>query len=361
MAARASIDRVPFGRLHRGGEVERFVLRNRRGMEAQILSYGGIVMRLTAPDRHRRYADVALGHRSLAAYLADDHYLGGIIGRHANRIACASFQIDGVTCHLDRNNGRHSLHGGALGFDRVLWKATDVAVNSSGVQLRLEYLSPDGEQGYPGALSVAAVYTLADDDSLRLECTATTDRPTVVNLTQHSYFNLSDGSHGSHGSDVLGHVLQIHAQRFTPTDDQQIPTGELRAVAGTAFDFRQPTAIGACIGAADEQLRIANGYDHNWVIDKPPGTLAVVASVYEPLSGRRLQILSNQPGLQFYSGNSLDGRLSRPDSRSFGFRSGLCLEPQHFPDSPNRPEFPSVVLRPGAVYENTIIHRLTAE
>jgi len=355
MAASASVDREPFGRLQAGGEVERFVLRNRLGMEAQILSYGGRVMRLTAPDRRGRYADVALGHGTLADYLADDHYLGGIIGRYANRIAGARFEIDGVTCHLDRNSGQHSLHGGALGFDRVLWNATAAGVNASGAQLRLEYTSSDGEQGYPGALSVAAIYTLTDDDSLRFDCTATTDRPTVVNLTQHSYFNLNGGS------DVLGHVLQIHANRFTPTDEQQLPTGELRAVDGTPFDFRQPTAIGARIGAADEQIRIANGYDHNWVIDKPPQALAVVASLYEPVSGRRLEVLSNQPGLQFYSGNSLDGTLRRPDGWSFGFRSGLCLEPQHFPDSPNRPEFPSVVLRPGAVYQNTIIQRFTAE
>jgi aldose 1-epimerase len=355
MASHASVVRESFGRLQGGGVVERFVLRNRLGMEAQILTYGATVMRLTAPDRRGQYADVVLGLPTLAEYLRNDHYIGGIIGRHANRIAGARFQIDGLTCHLDRNAGQHSLHGGALGFDKVLWTATDAAVNSAGAQLRLEYVSRDGEQGYPGTLSVDATYTLADDDSLRLECTATTDRPTVVNLTQHSYFNLNGGS------DVLGHVLQIHAQRYTPTDEQQIPTGELRAVAGSPFDFRQPMTIGAQIGATDEQLRIANGYDHNWVADKSPDDLAVVASLYEPISGRRLQVLSDQPGLQFYSGNSLNGKLSRPDGRWYGFRSGLCLEPQHFPDSPNRPEFPSVVLRPGAVYECTIIHRFTAE
>jgi len=355
MAAHASVVREPFGRLQGGGEVQRFVLRNRPGMEAQILTYGGTVMRLTAPDRRGRYADVTLGYPTLADYLADDQYFGGIIGRHANRIAGARFEIDGLVHHLGRNCGQHSLHGGAAGFDKVLWNATDAAVNPSGAQLRLEYVSPDGEQGYPGTLSVGATYTLTDDDSLRLHCTATTDRPTVVNLTQHSYFNL-DG-----GSDVLGHVLQIHAQRFTPTDEQQIPTGELRAVAGTPFDFRQPMAIGARIGAADEQLRVANGYDHNWVIDKSPDDLAVMASLYEPICGRRLQVLSNQPGLQFYSGNSLDGRRRRPDGRAHGYRSGLCLEPQHFPDSPNRPAFPSVVLRPGSVYDHTIIHRFTAD
>lgn len=355
MVACASIVRESFGRLQAGGEVERFVLRNRPGMEAQILSYGGTVMRLTAPDRLGRYANVTLGHRRLADYLADEHYFGGIIGRCANRIAGARFEIDGVAFHVARNCGQHSLHGGLAGFDKVLWKATDATVNSSGAQLRLEYLSHDCEQGYPGTLRVDAIYTLADDNSLRLDCTATTDRPTVVNLTQHSYFNLNGAS------DVLGHVLQIPAQRFTPTDGEQIPTGELRAVEGTAFDFRQPTAIGAQICAADEQLRVAHGYDHNWVIDKPPNDLAVVASLYEPTSGRRLQVLSNQPGLQFYSGNSLDGGRGLPDGRSHGFRSGLCLEPQHFPDSPNRPGFPSVVLRPGAVYANTIIHRFTAE
>jgi aldose 1-epimerase len=355
MTVHASVVREPFGRLQGGGEVERFVLRNRLGMEAHILTYGATVMRLTAPDRRGRYADVALGHRTLSEYVANDQYFGGIIGRHANRIAGARFEIDGLNYPVDRNCGQHALHGGAVGFDKVLWKAAEAAVTASGAQLRLEYVSRNGEQGYPGTLSVAATYTLAEDNSLQLECSATTDRPTVVNLTQHSYFNLGGCS------DVLGHVLQIHAQRFTPTDEQQIPTGELRAVAGSAFDFRRPTAIGARIGAADEQIRIAHGYDHNWVIDKPPDDVAVAASLYEPISGRRLQVLSNQPGLQFYSGNSLDGRFTGPDGQSYGCRTGLCLEPQHFPDSPNRPEFPSVLLRPGAVYKNTIIHRFTAE
>jgi aldose 1-epimerase len=241
------------------------------------------------------------------------------------------------------------------GFDKLVWSVADAGMTTEGPRLRLDYVSRDGEEGYPGALTVCAIYTLGDDDSLRLDCTATTDKPTVVNLTQHSYFNLNGAS------DVLGHVLQIPAQRFTVTDDSQIPTGELRAVARGPFDFRQPMTIGARIGADDEQLRIANGYDHNWVLDKPPGELGLVASVLEPASGRRLEVLSTAPGLQFYSGNSLDGSITGKGGRPYGFRSGFCLEPQGFPDAPNQPRFPSVLLTPGEVYRTTIIHRFSTQ
>jgi aldose 1-epimerase len=348
------IDRMRFGDLPDGAPVESFSLRNRRGMEVDISSYGGVVTRLTAPDAEGRYADVVLGYGTLAEYLADSQYFGCLIGRHANRIRQGRLDVDGVQHQLTRNNGRHSLHGGVRGFDKVLWRATDATVTSDGPRLRLEYVSRDGEEGYPGTLSVCALYSLNEDDSLRLDCTATTDQRTVVNLTQHSYFNLNGAR------DVLGHVLQIPAQRFTVTDGAQIPTGELRSVAGGPFDFRQPRPIGECIGADDEQLRVGHGYDHNWVIDKPPGELGLMASVLEPVSGRRLDVLSTAPGLQFYSGNSLDGSLTGKDGRSYGFRSGLCLEPQGFPDSPNQPDFPSVWLNPGDTYRTTIIHRFKA-
>jgi len=345
------IRREPFGALPGGARAESFALRNRRGMEADILTYGGIVTRLTAPDDKGRYGDVVLGHRTVAEYLANNQYFGCLIGRHANRIRHGRLTVDGVQHQLAINDGLHSLHGGIRGFDKVLWSVSDAAVTSEGPTLRLAYVSRDGEEGYPGTLSVSAAYTLMEDDSLRLDLTATTDKPTVVNLTQHSYFNLGGGS------DVLGHMLQIPAQRFTVTDDTQIPTGELRSVADGPFDFRQPKRIGEGIGADDAQLRIGNGYDHNWVIDKPRGELGLVASVFEPLSGRRLDVLSTAPGLQFYSGNSLDGSLTGKHGRSYGFRSGLCLEPQGFPDAPNRPEFPSVRLTPGEVYRTTIIQR----
>jgi len=349
------IHREVFGELRGGGEVARFTLSNRRGMEVDILTYGGIVTRLTAPDAQGRYADVVLGHRTLAEYLANSQYFGCLVGRTANRIRNGRFLLDGVQYSLGINNGAHSLHGGVRGFDKVLWSAAAADVTSAGPMLWLEHVSRDGEEGYPGKLSVSAVFTLAEDDSLRLDFTATTDAPTVVNLTQHSYFNLNGAA------DVLGHVLQIPAQRFTVTDRSQIPTGELRSVSGGPFDFRLPTAIGERIGAADDQLRIGNGYDHNWVIDKPSGALGNVASVLEPVSGRRLDVLSTAPGLQFYSGNSLDGSLRGKDGRSYGFRSGLCLEPQGFPDAPNQHAFPRVCLRPGEVYRSTIIHRFTAQ
>jgi aldose 1-epimerase len=351
----SGLDREPFGTLPGGVRVERFSLRNRRGMEVDVLTYGGIVTRMTAPDREGRYADVVLGHRTLAEYLANSQYFGCLIGRYANRIRNGRFTIAGVEHTLGIKNGVHSLHGGVRGFDKVLWSVDAAEVTSEGPMLRLEYVSRDGEEGYPGTLSVSAIYTLTEDDSLRLDFSATTDQLTVVNLTQHSYFNLS----GSR--DVLGHVLQIPAQRFTVTDHTQIPTGELRPVVGGPFDFRQPTAIGARIDVADEQLRIAGGYDHNWVIDKPLGELGLMASVFEPVSGRRLDVLSTAPGLQFYSGNSLDGSLRGKDGRTYAVRSGLCLEPQGFPDAPNRPDFPSACLRPGEIYRSTIIHRFTTQ
>jgi aldose 1-epimerase len=348
-----AITRERFGHLLDGALVEIFSLRNRRGMEVDILSYGGIVTRLTAPDAQGRYADVVLGHRSLAEYLGNRQYFGCLIGRHANRIRHGHLDVDGVPHQLAKNDGLHSLHGGVRGFDKVLWSATETTVTSDGPRLKLDHVSRDGEQGYPGTLTVSAIYMLGEDDSLRLDCTAITDSRTVVNLTQHSYFNLNGSP------DVLGHVLQIPAQRFTVTDGAQIPTGELRSVAGGPFDFRQPRPIGKCIGAEDEQLRVGHGYDHNWVIDKPPGELGLMASLVEPVSGRRLDVLSTAPGLQFYSGNSLDGSLTGKDGRSYAFRSGLCLEPQGFPDAPNQPDFPSVWLCPGDTYRTTIIHRFT--
>ncbi len=347
------IGREPFGKLPGGSPVERFSLRNRRGMEVDILTYGGIVTRMTAPDTEGRYADVVLGHRKLAEYLVNSQYFGCLIGRTANRIRNGRFLANGVEHTLGVNNGVHSLHGGIRGFDKVLWSVAEADVTSAGPTLRLEYVSRDGEEGYPGTLSVSAAYTLDDENGLRLDFTATTDRLTVVNLTQHSYFNLNGTR------DVHGHVLQIPAQRFTVTDDAQIPTGELRAVAGGPFDFRLPVAIGERIGADDEQLHIGNGYDHHWAIDKSPDELGLVASVFEPVSGRRLEVLSTAPGVQFYSGNSLDGSLTGKDGRSYGFRAGLCLEPQGFPDAPNQPAFPSVGLRPGEVYRRTIIYRFS--
>lgn len=349
-----TITHAPFGVTPAGTPVELYALRNSHGMEARITTYGGIVTKLTAPDRRGYYADVVLGYDTLAGYLRASPYFGALIGRYGNRIAHGRFSLNGRTYTLATNNGPNSLHGGNVGFDKVVWKAAKAEVTSDGPQLTLTYLSRDGEEGYPGNLSVTAIYTLLEDNALRLEYSAITDQDTVVNLTQHSYFNLRGQG------DVLGHAVQIKAERFAPIDSALIPTGELRPVADTPFDFRKPTTIGARINRPDEQLRFGKGYDHNWVIHKAAGALALQATVYEPETGRVLEVLSTEPGLQFYSGNFLDGTISGKEGRPYQFRSGFCMEPQHFPDSPNHSNFPSTVLKPGSTYHNTIIYRFRA-
>jgi Galactose mutarotase and related enzymes len=357
-----SVHEEAFGKTAQGIPVERYTLRNRRGLEARIMTYGGIVTSLTAPDRKGHYADIVLGYDTLNGYLKDSPYFGALIGRYGNRIAMGRFTLDGRTYSLATNNGPNALHGGMKGFDKVVWKVLKAGLKAEGdlgePQLTLIYQSADGEEGYPGNLDVTAVYTLTDDNALKLEYRATTDRATIVNLTQHSYFNLR-----GHG-DILGHEIRINASRFTPVDATLIPTGKLHAVAGTPFDFRNAFPIGARIDADDEQLQFGKGYDHNWIIDsgvsaKDSG-LRVAATVYEPETGRRLEVLSDQPGLQFYSGNFLDGSIKGKGGQVYAFRNGFCLEPQHFPDSPNHPNFPSVVLKPGETYRNTIVYRFSA-
>ena len=333
--------------------MELYTLRNRHGMEARIMTYGGIVTALTAPDRNGHYADVVLGYDTPVEYLQDTAYFGALIGRYSNRIAHAQFTLHGVKYTLAANNGSNSLHGGVVGFDKVVWQVEEFAMTADGQQLALGYLSRDGEEGYPGNLQVRAVYTLTEDNTLRLDYTAVTDKDTPVNLTQHSYFNLRGRG------DILGHVLQIPAGRFTPVDNTLIPTGELRPVTGTPFDFRDPTSIGARIGAADEQLKFGQGYDQNWVLDKAPGVLGPVATVYEPQTGRVLEVSSTEPGVQFYSGNFLDGKSVGKNGWAYEFRDGLALEPQHFPDSPNHSNFPSVILHPGTTYRHTIVYRFS--
>lgn len=351
--ARPSLTRAPFGTTRDGQSVEVFTLRNANGVEARIINYGGIVLSLKVPDRDGRFGDVVLGYDTLAEYEKESPYFGCLIGRYGNRIARGRFTLNGVTYQLATNNGPNHLHGGIKGFDKVVWKVERAEVTPQGPQLVLSYLSPDGEEGYPGNLHVTATYTLTRDNALRLDYHATTDKDTIVNLTQHSYFNLA-----GHG-DILGHIVYIDADRFTPVDETLIPTGELRPVAGTPFDFRKPTAIGARIHQDDEQLRFGGGYDHNWVINKKPGQLALHARVYEPTTGRVLEVLSTEPGLQFYSGNFLDGTLRGKYGWVYQHRNGFCMEPQHFPDSPNKPQFPSVVLKPGQEYKNTIIYRFS--
>ena len=353
-SSRSAISSAPFGKTSDGIAVELYTLRNSRGMEARIATYGGIVTHLTAPDRNGQYADVVLGYDSLAGYLKSSPYFGALIGRYGNRIAKGQFTLNGARYQLAINDKPNALHGGTVGFDKVVWKVAKSEVASQGSQLTLTYKSKDGEEGYPGNLQVTALYTLTEDNGLRVDFTATTDKDTVVNLTHHSYFNLrGDG-------DILGHQVQIDADKFTPVDSTLIPTGELKPVMGTPFDFRKSTAIGARIDAADEQLKFGKGYDHNWVIDKAAGALAVIASVYEPQTGRVLEVSSTEPGLQFYSGNFLDGSNVGKGGRVYKFRSGFCMEPQHFPDSPNQPGFPSTVLKPGQTYSNTILYQFSA-
>jgi aldose 1-epimerase len=347
-----AISEKPFGTDSQGTPVTLYTLRNKSGAEASICNYGGLVTSLKVPDRNGNYGDVVLGYDNLADYIKDSPYFGALIGRYGNRIAKGKFTLDGTAYTLAVNNGPNSLHGGLKGFDKVIWKARPFQ-SEFGPSLELTYVSKDGEEGYPGNLSVKAVYTLTDDNALKLEYTATTDKDTVVNLTHHSYFNLAGKG------TILDHVVMINADKFTPVDSTLIPTGERRPVEGTPFDFRTPTAIGARIAADDEQLKFGNGYDHNWVINDETGAVRLIARVYEPTTGRVLEVLSSEPGLQFYSGNFLDGKLTGKGGWVYQFRNAFVMEPQHFPDSPNQPNFPSVVLKPGAVYHNTIIYRFS--
>ncbi|HET6469509.1 MAG TPA: aldose epimerase family protein [Geminicoccaceae bacterium] len=346
----------PAGSAEDGRPVERWRLRN-GGLEVEILTYGGIVAAFRAPDRHGRLADVVLGLPSLDGYLARHPYFGAITGRYANRIAGARFSLDGVEHQLAQNDGANALHGGRQGFDKQVWRARPT--NDADVAgVALAHVSAHGEEGYPGELAVEVAYRLDADGSLRIDYSATTDRPTVLNLTNHSYFNLAGESSG----DVMGHELMLVADAFTPTDAGSIPTGEIRAVAGTPFDFREPVPIGARIREPDEQILHGRGYDHNFVLRKTaPGALELAARVREPSSGRVLEVLTSEPGLQFYSGNRLDGTLVGSGGRTYRQSAGFCLETQHFPDSPNRPEFPSTVLRPGETFRSTTVFRFAVD
>jgi len=335
------------GRLPDGRAVDRFVLRNAHGITADLMSYGATLMALRTPDRSGRCENIVLGFDALEPYLAGTPYFGATVGRYANRIAGARFMLDGHTHQLAANDGRHHLHGGIVGFDKVLWSARAVD-EAEGAGVVFSYLSADGEEGYPGELSVEVRYRLTNDDRLSIEYRATTKRPTHVNLTHHSYFNLS----GDARREITGHRLLIDADRFTPVDAELIPTGELRPVAGTPFDFRTSRVIGERIRDEDEQLRFGGGYDHNFLLNKPaPGALTRAAVLSEPESGREMELWTTEPGLQFYSGNNLHGQLRR---------AGLCLEPQHFPNSPNEPSFPSAILRPGEEYRTRCEFRFMA-
>ena len=350
MQAATSIQRADFGKTREGVSVSVYTLTNKNGLTARITNYGGRVVSLTAPDRNGKMADVVLGFDSLDGYLQNPGpFFGALIGRYGNRIGHARFTLDGRVNQLDRNDGENSLHGGAQGFDKRVWTARELTDGG----LELTYLSPDGEEGYPGSLRSIVTYYLTDANELRIDYAASTDKDTVVNLTNHSYFNLKGAGTG----DILDHRVMLNADRFTPVDAGLIPTGELRAVAGSPFDFRSATAIGTRIEANDEQLKIGKGYDHNWVLNRSGNGLALAARVEEPSTGRILEIRTTEPGVQFYTGNFLDGTIKGKGGKVYGRRSGFCLETQHFPDSPNKPAFPSTELKPGQKYQSTTVFR----
>lgn len=341
-----------FGMLE-GQLVKLFTLTNASGAQVSITEYGGIVVSLKVPDRDGNLGDVALGYDNLDAYVQDTPYFGAITGRYANRIAAGRFEIDGAAYELPVNNGPNSLHGGIKGFDKVVWKGEPTAPGD-GVAFR--YVSVDGEEGYPGKLDATVTYTWTDANELKIEYLASTDKPTVINLTNHSYFNLKDGG----ASTILEHELMINADRYTPVADAgAIPTGELASLDGTPLDFREATAIGERIEEENEQLGFGSGYDHNYVLNASEEDITVAATVYDPSSGRVMEVLTEEPGVQFYSGNFLDGHHVGKGGVAYERRSGLCLETQHFPDSPNQPNFPSTVLRPGETYATSTIYRFS--
>jgi aldose 1-epimerase len=350
VAARATVKRAPFGQLPDGTAVEIFTLTNAGSMEVRTIPYGAIIVSIKVPDRDGRVDDVVLGFDALEGYAKGHPFFGAVVGRYGNRIAKGRFTLDGQTYQLATNDGPNHLHGGVRGFDKRVWHAEPFERDgSTGVVYTLS--SPDGEEGYPGTLSVRVTYSLTPTNELMVDYDATTDRPTPINLTQHSYFNLA----GQGRSDIVGHQLTIEADRFTPVDRTLIPTGELAPVDGTPFDFRQPTAIGARIGADHEQLRYGKGYDHNWVLNRSAAGLLHAARLEDPTTGRTLDVSTTEPGMQFYSGNFLDGTITGKSGHVYRHRYGLCLETQHFPDSPNHSNFPSPILRPGDRYQSKTV------
>ncbi len=349
----SGITRKGFGNMADGRGIELYNLTNSQGMRVAITNYGGTVVSIVVPDRNGKPGDVVLGFDNLEGYLAKEPYFGALVGRYGNRIGNARFKLDGVEYNLPANDGPNSLHGGLRGFDKRVWTAREI--RGEHPALELTYLSKDGEEGYPGNLSAKVVYSLTEDNALRIDYTATTDKDTVLNLTNHSYFNLAGEGNG----DILKHQIMINAERFTPIDSTLIPTGELRKVENTPFDFREPALIGTRIDADDEQIKFGKGYDHNYVLNRSGASLSLAARVTDSESGRVLEVLTTQPGLQFYTGNFLDGSIHGKGGKSYGRRSAFCLETQHFPDSPNKPSFPSTVLKPGETYRESTVFRFS--
>ena len=345
-----------FGKTGDGRQVDLYVLTNKNGIEADITNFGAAVVSLKVPDRHGKTDDVVLGYDDLDGYLHDKSYFGATVGRYANRIAHGKFTLNGTTYTLAKNDRENHLHGGVRGFNKVVWEAKDVST-AGAAALQLNYLSKDGEEGYPGNLSVQVTYTLTNNNELKIDYAATTDKDTVLNLTHHSYFNLAGQGKG----DILQHQLLLHASRFTPVDATLIPTGEIRSVKGTPLDFASATAIGSRIGQDDEQLKLGHGYDHNFVLDGgTEGAPVLAAQVYEPSSGRVMEVWTTQPGVQFYSGNFLDDTIRGKSGSTYRRRAAFCLETQHFPDSPNKPNFPSTILKPGSQFKSSTTYKFSS-
>lgn len=348
--------RQPFGTPGGGRDVSLYALKNAAGMVAQITNFGATLVSLTAPDRNGGFADVVLGYNDVDTYAQGNAYCGAIVGRYGNRIDRGQFILEENEYHVTLNNGRNHLHGGRIGFHKVVWHTQPIE-NAADHSLRLTYISKNGEEGYPGTLTVTVVYTLTRNNELSIEYYGTTDKTTLVNPTHHSYFNLT----GDPRTSILHHELTIAADSITPVDEWLIPTGEFLKVEGGPFDFRTPARVGKRIGDENEQLKFGNGYDHNWVLNGFDGKVHSVAALYEPLSGRRMEVLTDQPGLQVYTGNYLDGTTIGKKGIALGRHAGICLEAQVFPDSPNKPHFPSAVLKPGDTYRQTTIYRFSAK
>jgi aldose 1-epimerase len=348
------VDEASFKTEHDGKTMELFTLKNANGLVAQITNYGGKVINLWTPDKNGDFADIVIGYETSAEYLnTTEIYYGTLIGRYGNRIANGQFTLNDSVYTLAKNNGENHLHGGIKGFNNVVWNAKKLDDQT----LELTYLSVDGEEGYPGNLNVKVVYKLTDENELKVEYWATTDKPTPINLTQHSFFNLKGAGNG----DVNDHIMQIMADAFTPVDSTLIPTGEIAPVDGTPFDFRTPTVIGDRINDEHIQMKYGNGYDHNWVLNKAESGLSYAAKVVEPASGRTLEVYTNEPGIQFYGGNFMTGNDTGKGGKVFAFRGAFCLETQHFPDSPNKPQFPSTILNPGEEYYSVCVYKFGVE
>ncbi|MBI1761040.1 MAG: galactose mutarotase [Acidobacteria bacterium] len=352
-----TMTKAPFGKLADGTAVDIYTLANSKGFEARITNYGGIVVSIKAPDKAGKLDDVVLGFDNLDGYLKTHPFFGALAGRYANRIAKGQFKLGGKTYKLFVNNGPNSLHGGKVGFDKKLWTAKDVSTDKA-AGLELSYLSKDGEEGYPGNLNVTVTYWVTNDNELRIDYAATTDKETVLNITNHSYFNLAGAGNG----DILKHEVIINADRITPVDETLIPTGDIKPVAGTPLDFTKPMVIGARIDdAKDQQMVFGKGYDHNFVLNNSTGAVALAARVTEPTTGRVLEVLTDQPGVQLYTGNFLDGTLTGKGGKVYPRRAGFCLETQHYPDSPNHPNFPTTALKPGEQFKSTTVFKFSVQ